>query len=320
MKWTEMAIETIPQGLDTLVNVMTMLGYACMEIEDEQDFKSFLENSKKYWDYVDEKLLEQKKGVCRVKIYVQQDSKYSDSVKEIKDTIINIKEKYGDAELGTLDITETVCDEEEWSNSWKKYYKPFNVGKRLYVCPEWEKPQPDKGRVVFLNNPGMAFGSGSHASTRMCMELLDEIVSGGEDVLDLGCGSGILSIISSLLGAKEAIGVDIDEKAIDASQKNENINNINNVSFFEMDVTENTKGIDNKKYDIICANIVADVIMILAPVAAKLLKDKGTFITSGIIAERCDEVIDELLKHNFEVEKQVNLDGWCALKLKIKNF
>ena len=200
--WLEVTVETTGAELDSLSARLTGNGATGLVIEDEEDFKSFLEQNRQYWDYVDDQLLERMKGAARIKFYVTDDA---DGQGQLAKWMEGIDLPYTTARLR----------ENDWATSWQKYYKPMAVGQRLYIVPEWERGEavPD-GRTALYLNPGLTFGTGSHASTRLCLEWVEEFAREGESALDLGCGSGILSIAALLLGSREAVGVDIDPKAV----------------------------------------------------------------------------------------------------------
>lgn len=212
--WLEVTVETTGAELDSLSARLTGNGATGLVIEDEEDFKSFLEQNRQYWDYVDDQLLERMKGAARIKFYVTDDA---DGQGQLAKWMEGIDLPYTTARLR----------ENDWATSWQKYYKPMAVGQRLYIVPEWERGEavPD-GRTALYLNPGLTFGTGSHASTRLCLEWVEEFAREGESALDLGCGSGILSIAALLLGSREAVGVDIDPKAVGVAYENAAMNGI----------------------------------------------------------------------------------------------
>ena len=214
LKWLEVAVNTTPDKLDEVSSKLIAAGMSGLVIEDEGDFLRFMEQNKQYWDYVDQELLDRMKGVTRVKFYVTDDE---DGRAQLEQYTRGLGWEYSVTSLADND----------WAYSWQKYYKPLEIGKRLYVVPEWEKdkPVPD-GRVPFYLNPGLTFGTGSHASTQLCLEGVEEHTVPGLPVLDLGCGSGILSIAALVLGADHAVAVDIDPKAVDVAYENAELNGI----------------------------------------------------------------------------------------------
>ena len=192
IKWLEVAINTTPERLDEITAKLTAAGMTGLVIEDETEFQQFLEQNRQYWDYVDQELMERMRGVTRVKFYVTDDA---DGRTQLERYTRGLECEY---------TTRTLVDN-DWAYSWQKYYKPLSIGERLYVVPQWEREEPvPQGRVPFYLNPGLTFGTGSHASTQLCLEGVEAHTRQGDRVLDLGCGSGILSIAALVLGAERA--------------------------------------------------------------------------------------------------------------------
>ena len=214
VKWLGVTRDTTEAELDALGAGRAGNGVTGLAIEDEEDFKTFLEQNRQYWDYVDDGLLARMKGVCRVKFYITDDA---DGRKQLEGWLAGIDQPYSLASLGDND----------WAHSWQKYYKPMPVGERLYIVPEWERGEPvPAGKAPLYLNPGLTFGTGSHASTQLCLMGLEQYTVPGKPVLDLGCGSGILSIAALVLGASAAAAVDIDPKAVDVAYENAALNGI----------------------------------------------------------------------------------------------
>ena len=299
IKWLEIAVNTTPDKLDDVCAKLAAAGMDSLVIEDEGDFLSFLEQNRQYWDYVDQELLDRMKGVTRVKFYVTDD------------------------EDGRAQLEEyTPLTDNDWAYSWQKYYKPLEIGRRLYVVPQWlrEEPVPD-GRVPFYLNPGLTFGTGSHASTQLCLEGVEEHTLPGRDVLDLGCGSGILSIAALCLGAGRAVAVDIDPKAVDVAYENAALNGIGKDRYTVragnvLSDASLARELAQKKYHLVLANIVADVIIPLAPQVPGLLEEDGVFLCSGIIDTRTNEVEAALKKAGLTVTRKREKNGWAALEAK----
>ncbi|MEG1996570.1 MAG: 50S ribosomal protein L11 methyltransferase, partial [Oscillospiraceae bacterium] len=229
----------------------------------------------------------------------------------IKNGLNNLRTINESIDLGRLVIeTDNVC-EEDWSTAWKKYYHPIKIGKRLVVCPCWEEYELSENEVKVLLDPGMAFGTGTHETTRLCMQFLDKYIKPDTNMLDIGTGSGILAITSLLLGAKSATGVDIDELAVKIAYENATLNNVQQkIKLVCGDLTEKISG----KYDLICANIVADVIIRLCQTITNFCHDSSVLIVSGIIDERCDEVIFALENAGFNIDERLEENGWVSLK------
>ena len=307
IKWLEVVLDTTEEELEGLCARLTANGVTGMAIEDEEDFKTFLEQNRQYWDYVDEGLMEQMRGVCRVKLYVTDDD---DGKKQLARWLEGIDLPYTAASLG----------ENDWAHSWQKYYKPMAVGERLYIVPEWEREEPvPVGKVPLYLNPGLTFGTGNHASTQLCLAGLEAYTVPGQPVLDLGCGSGILSIAALALGASEAMAVDIDPKAVDVAYENAALNGIGKDRYAVRagDILTDRKleaELGGEKYPLVLANIVADVIIPLSAWVPQVLSRDGVFLCSGIIAPRAQEVADALARNGLKVTRKREKNGWAALE------
>jgi ribosomal protein L11 methyltransferase len=323
MEYLRITISAAPESLGAISDRLTALGLDEFEIEEEGSLPVFGENGGA------SRVLP--KGVSQIILHVENNASGRAVLKALPAELEELKKARPDICFGALEILGEVVESGGWENEWKKHYKPFKVGKRLYVRPAWEEPLPDKkGRVVYISNPGQAFGNGTHESTRLCMIALEECIAGGESVLDLGCGSGILSIISLLLGARNAVGVDLDEAALHVSTENARQNGVSDrCVFLHGDVLENdaplgtaltaTRGENGNfalppdGFDIVCANIVADTIIKISGKIGKYLKSKGRLIASGIIEERLPEVKSALEGAGFCEIKVMRENGWCAL-------
>lgn len=322
MEWTQISIFTTAKGIDRVCDMLSEIGIDGVEIEDEQDFKDFLEENKKYWDYVDDDLMKEKSKETCVKIYLESDDTFEDRKKEVENALLNLKKEDEQNEWGRLTIDTATLLEEDWANNWKQYFHPIEVGEKILIQPSWEEIEGETDRIVFTVNPGMTFGTGTHHTTKLCIEELEKIVDSDSLVLDLGCGSGILSIISLLLGAKEAFAVDIDPACEHVAKENAEMNGVDLSKYhiYSGDVTGNSKlfeKLSERKYDVIVANIVADVIIAILPTVKKLIKEKGTFICSGIIEERLPDVKEAMVKEGIDSSFVKYSGGWCAISTKI---
>lgn len=310
VKWLEVTVNTTPDLLDQVCAKLAAAGMDSVVIEDEQDFLSFLEQNKQYWDYVDQELLDRMKGVARVKFYVTDDE---DGRAQLDRYTHGLGQEY----------TAAALTDNDWAYSWQKYYKPLEIGSRLYVVPEWMRNEPvPAGRVPFYLNPGLTFGTGSHASTQLCLEGVEEHTVPGRDVLDLGCGSGILSIAALCLGAGNAIAVDIDPKAVDVAYENAALNGIGKDRYTVragnvLSDLSLARELAQRKYHLVLANIVADVIIPLAPQVPGLLEADGVFLCSGIIDTRTGEVEAALQRAGLTLTGRREKNGWAALEAKL---
>ena len=311
IRWLEITLEARPEELDDLTARLTGNGVTGLVIEDEEEFRRFLEENRQYWDYVDDELLERMRGVCRVKFYVPDDA---DGQAQLHAWLAGVDRDYTSAALG----------ENDWAHSWQKYYKPMAVGERLYIVPEWERGRPvPPGRTPLYLNPGLTFGTGSHASTQLCLMGVERYTVPGRTVLDLGCGSGILSIAALALGASAAVAVDIDPKAVGVAYENAAMNGIGadrytvragNVLGDEALAAE----LAERRYALVLANIVADVIIPLSAQAGRFLAPEGVFLCSGIIDTRAAEVRAALEKNGLEVVERREQKGWVAFAARMK--
>ena len=319
MDWLQVSIYTSPEGIEPLCGRLYNLGITGVEIQDKDDFEDFLENNKQYWDYVDEDLREKMSGETRVKIYVSDNETGHNQLSAVRDDLVSFKSLDSDNLFGSLRVEIDTMHEEDWENNWKQYFKPIYVGDRLVIKPEWETIPDGDGKIVFNIDPGMTFGSGQHETTRLCVETLDTTVKKGDKVLDLGCGSGILSIIALMLGAGEARAVDIDPNCKRIAYSNAALNGIGKDVYTVLDgnilIDEEFKSSTEKSgpYDIVVANIVADVIIPLASDVRRYLKDGGTFIASGIIEMRIDEVKEAIEKNGFEIQEIKKENDWYCI-------
>ncbi|MBE7025001.1 MAG: 50S ribosomal protein L11 methyltransferase [Ruminococcaceae bacterium] len=307
-EWIRVSIETTSAGIEPLYGMLLSMGIEGAEIEDEADFENFLENNTRYWDYVDDALREAKKGPTKVSVYLRDDENGREMLLLLRENLQRIK---GDPSLGSLEVSLCNIDENDWFEKWKQYYKPFTVGKNITVIPAWTDCEGEG--VVLRINPGMLFGTGSHNTTRLCMTYLEKIVQSGMTVFDVGCGSGILSILSLLLGAERAVAVDIDAAAPRIAYENAALSGITNENYsvYCGNVLEET--VTEEVFDVVVANIVADVIIPLSAKVGRYLKSGGKFLCSGIINDRVEDVLDALAENGFAVLSKEQDGEWWAI-------
>ena len=318
MQWLELTVQTTPQVIDLVAANLTMLGYDRFILDDESDFQAFLEENRQYWDYVDEALARSMEGVSRIRIYLEDGPAAEAQVNALRAELCAMRERLAALDPGSLELSCRRVRDEDWENSWKQYYRPIPVGDRLLVVPEWMQPEGYEDRIRVMLDPGMSFGTGAHASTQMCLSALERHIRGGERVLDLGSGSGILSIAALLLGADRAFGVDVDPMAADVARENAAINGLGpdrftsragNVLTDEALMAE----LCAEPWDVVLANIVADVIIPLSAVVPKLVRRDGVFICSGILNVRLQEVKAAVESAGLCIDAVDTLDDWCAI-------
>ncbi len=320
MDWLEITIATAPTGIESVAAALTAGGFDDLLLEDQAELETFLEQNRAYWDYIDEKLQKQLQGVSRIKLYL--DSADTAALTRLEALLSDLKAKNSDGQLGTLEMTAQALPQTNWEESWKENYPPQPVGEKLIVLPYWLAGSDDSGRLPVILDPGLTFGTGAHPSTQMVMEAMEERVTPGTACLDLGSGSGILSIAALRLGAKSAIGVDIDPKAEDIARENANYNGFAAPEFTALtgNVLSDKKLMDTllgQKHDLVLVNIVADVIISLAPVLPRLLQKDSLLILSGILDTRLGDVLAALERAGLTVTQVRQKEEWrcvCAVK------
>lgn len=310
MDWLQVELFTSTQGIEPVCAALMELGISGFSIRDAADFASFLEGKQGHWDYIDEDLMQLQDCETAVTFYLEAGPVGTGQLDQVENALARLKQLDTPREWGRLELETTTVQEESWENSWKQYWHPTPIGERLVVCPTWEPYAPQPEEVVLRLDPGAAFGSGAHQSTRLCLELLQEQLQGGEQVLDLGCGSGILGISALLLGADRNTGIDIDSVAVRVAQENASLNGVEERCIFR---TGNLAQGLSEAYDLVFANIVADIILQLAPDLPRLLQPGGILITSGIIDTRSAEVEEALAEQGFSLREKRENGGWVAL-------
>lgn len=299
MRYIEVCVNTPANEIERRCEEMTAMGAEGFVIENEADFQDFLENNHQYWDYVDDELESRFTGVSRIKCYLCDDE-------DGRAVLCRIRGAYGGVET-------SFVEDSDWENNWREYYKPIEVGEKLVVVPEWEDI-PDDGRTALRLDPGLIFGTGSHATTRMCLAALEKYAGEGKTFLDLGCGSGILGIGALVLGSARCVGCDIDPKAPDVAASNAALNGIGSDRFkvYAGNILSDVslRHMLGSGYDAVLANIVSDVIIPLSALVREFMKPGAVFITSGIIDGRQDEVRAALEGNGFEVIEHRNEEEW----------
>ena len=323
MLWTEAVVHTTTKGIEPVSGILLMNGITGYAVEDSEDFNEFLENREVYFDYVEDELLKLRECETTVTFYLPQNAQGAEMLSAIRAGIGKLKESDAQGLFGTLELTgDKTIKEEDWENNWKKYFKPFAVGSSLCVKPTWETlPDELSERNVIEIDPSSSFGTGSHTTTRLCLEQIEKYIAGREkSVLDKGCGSGILGIAAEKLGAEYVTAVDIDENSARIARENYAQNKIADDKYRVLygNVLNDKEFYDtvcDRKYSLIAANIVADVLIWLAPVFKKILEKDGILIVSGIISPRANEVTMALEKEGLSVKELSESEEWAAVVL-----
>lgn len=322
MEWTEVNIYTTTPAIDLLCSKLEDIGIKGFAIRDAEDFNEFLQNKNGQWDYIDDDLMGLSQCETCITVYLPDNNQGKDMLLAIRSMLTELKANDTDNSYGRLVAELSSIREEDWANNWKKYFKPIEIGEKLIIKPSWENCSNDDNRKILEIDPASSFGTGQHHTTRLCLELLEKSLNQGDRVLDMGCGSGILSIGAMLLGAENAVAVDIEENASVTAMENALKNNIPKEKYttYFGNILTDSKLADkiDSKYDIIVANIVADVLIAMKDYFVRYIKNNGILIVSGIITERMDEVINAISSVGFEMLEVNTKEGWAAVKF-IKN-
>lgn len=320
MEWVELTVRTASQGIELLCAELTEAGFDSFAVDDCGQFQSFLDEAQDYWDYVDESLTEKMQGVSQVRLYLPQENAEAELLR-LRALLQALPERYPACDLGPLTIALEHIPGQDWENAWKQNYRPVPVGEKLLVVPRWMCVDDTQGRLPVILDLGLTFGTGEHESTQMCMHALERLVTGGERVADLGSGSGILSISALRLGAQSALAVDVDPAAEHIARENARSNGFDESRFAACtgNVLQDNALIERlsrEGYDIVCANIVAGVLVRLLPIVPRLLRPGGVFLCSGILNIREAEVRQAIESAGLRVLFDEHRGQWCALTAK----
>ena len=307
MKWSEISIHTSHEATEAVANILHEAGASGVVIEDSEEPDRIHED--RFGEIYDLKKEDFPAEGVIVKAYLPVNSFLIETVKEISESVNGLSE-YG-LDVGLNEVKTSEVDEEDWATAWKKYYHPVKISSRFTIVPTWEIYEPvDSDELIIELDPGMAFGTGTHPTTVMCLQALEKYVKHGDSVIDVGTGSGVLSIGAALLGASRVHALDLDEVAVEAAKENISLNKVDNI----IEVTHgNLLDSIKKPASIIVANILAEVIMTFSEDAYSILPEDGLFIVSGIIAQKRDTVKDDLLSKGFEIVESVLMEDWVAI-------
>lgn len=315
MDFIEVTIFTTTEGIMPVTDILEEQGIEGYALEDAEDFQEFLQDTEIYWDYVDENLKnELSTQETKIKIYLTDDKDGKTQYDAICNELEKLKQQDKDEAYGRLVTQTSVTRQEDWEWGWKQYFKPFPVGETFIIKPSWETVEDAGGRTILEIDPASSFGTGTHDTTQLCMTALEKTVKGGEKLLDMGTGSGILAVAAGMLGANAHTIVDIDEHCLTCAKENAERNGVSIQRAFHGDALKNNELADKigGDYDIITANIVADVIIGMSSMFYAKLKENGTLICSGILNERADEVCKALENAGFKINEKQSSDDWTA--------
>lgn len=323
MNYIETKIYTSKSGIEHVLNTLSEIGIDDAVIEDPTDVEELMEKKHSYdWDYVDPSVMEQSKEEPTIIIYMDDSEEGKEKLNLVKDAIQRLKEgmskgKFGaENSFGRMEVEDKVVRDEDWKDNWKEFFKPSKITDRIVVKPTWETyEKQSEDELIIEIDPGMAFGTGTHETTTLCIKLLEKYAEKDDAILDVGCGSGILSIAAALLGMKNIFGVDIDPVAVDVSKENVELNGFSDL--INIQYGDLTKGIDYKA-DVVVANLMADLVMMLSCDVAKHLKGKGIFISSGILVEKKEKVSKSIEENGFKIIEVLEQGDWCAIAAKLK--
>ena len=319
MKWLEITVNTTDEGADIVTVRLSMLGINEVSVvQGREEVERIMNDAVKYWDYADEAAVNNEPCVKAYIAALPENEGIAERIRQDMEQLSSIREEIG-MDLGSLDVEVKEVDEEDWANNWKAYFKPIEIGDRLIVCPAWEEVADDGSRAVLRIDPGMAFGTGAHHTTRMCLELLEKYMNKGDTIADIGCGSGILSASAILMGASEAVALDIDPVAARIAAETAESNGIDLMKYtvYTGDILSDKairQAVLKRSYDVVLANIVANVIIALAPIVPYMMHEGSRFIASGIIDDRLDEVVEALKANGLKINEIREGEDWRALE------
>ena len=320
MSWFEVTVQTVPATIEDVAAALTAGGFEDLVLEDQAEFESFLDENRGYWDYIDEQLQQKLQGLSCIKLYLEDTDKETGLAR-----LEGVLQPLRGSKMGELSVAVEAMAETDWEESWKDNYPPQLVGEKLVVLPYWCDREEFSNRLPVILDPGLTFGTGAHPSTRMVMQTMEQVIEPGMNCLDLGSGSGILSIAALRLGAKSATGVDIDPKAEDIARENAAYNGFAAPEFVAL--TGNVTGdkklmarLAQETYDVVLVNIVADVIIGLAPILPQFMTEETVLICSGILDVRLADVMAALEQAGLTVTGTAAQEDWRCVRAKRSNL
>ncbi len=311
MNWNEISVSTTTQATEIISNIFIEIGSKGVMIEDPSDFY-YQTKDELAWDYIEKEVFDYGHEDVKIIGYFSQEEDIEQKINDLKERL----SKLGDigVELGTLEISKKIIYQKNWENEWKKYFKTQKISKNIVIKPSWENYEKQADEKIIEIDPGMAFGTGTHETTKMCINAIEKYIKSEDILIDIGCGSGILSIAGAILGAKKVIAVDLDKLAVKISKENVELNNYKDI----IEVRHgNLTDVITEKADIIVANIIADAIVMLSENIKDFMKEEAYFISSGIINEKADYVKENLIKNGFEIIEHNNDKEWNCIVAKV---
>ncbi|WDV44550.1 50S ribosomal protein L11 methyltransferase [Clostridiaceae bacterium M8S5] len=312
MMWTEIQIKTTTQAVEIVSNILYEVGVGGLVIEDPNDI---IDSENETWDYIDTKLLDQDFERVIVKGYLEESEDLKDKIELIIENVEKIPQFCKNKELGHVtEVTTTEIENQDWSKTWKKYYKPKKIGEKIVIKPSWEEYEKQVDEIVIEIDPGTAFGTGTHETTIMCVRELEKHVHSLDTVIDVGCGTGVLSIAAAKLGAMSVVGVDLDEECVKVARENVRKNGVTGA--VQIKHGDMLKQIDCKA-NVVVANIVAEIIKIISKDIITFLEDDGVFIASGIILDKIQEVKEALKDNGLTIIEETTMGEWACIVSKL---
>lgn len=306
MKYTQIDIDLTHEAIEPALSKLLEIGISDTVVQDPLDIDDLINKKNQYdWDYIDDSVLDMKNQSPKVTIYLEGVDEGLSKVAEIKQAMAQLK-----VELGSLEVTYQILDDADWKDNWKEYFKPSKISEKIVVKPTWYDYELQPGELLVEIDPGMAFGTGTHETTSLCVKMMEKYMKPSDKVLDVGCGSGILSIVGALLGSRDILGVEIDPVAVEVAKENVELNGVSDI--VKIQEGDLTKGLDYKA-DLVVANLMADLVMLLSKDVMKHMTPGGIYISSGILNEKVAAVSEVIEEAGFEIV-EVRADGmWSVI-------